>query len=182
MKYSKQTNLLSYSCTSLLAALTLLVALLNPLVAQAATLVPGDFTDSIQIGGLTRTYLVHVPTTRAQPSPMVLCFHGLNGNGSSMELLTGLNAKADSAGFVVVYPDGYYKAWNDGGNTTSNADDVGFISALIEKLVTQLKIDRKRIYACGASNGAFFSQRLAFELSNKVAAVAMVAGGMFEKT
>lgn len=60
----------------------------------------------------------------------------------------------------------------------NNIDDVGFLSALMDTLMADYSIDTNRIYATGLSNGAFMSYRLACEESNKIAAIAPVAGSM----
>ncbi len=93
---------------------------------------------------------------------------------------------SDKEGFIVVYPDGIEKHWNDGrsGGETGyrvhkeNIDDVGFISTLIDYLIKELNIDPKRVYVTGMSNGAIMSYRLACELTEKIAAIAPVTGNM----
>jgi polyhydroxybutyrate depolymerase len=57
-------------------------------------------------------------------------------------------------------------------------DDVGFLSALIDKLSRDYRIDPKRVYSTGISNGGFMSQRLACDLADKIAAIAVVAATM----
>jgi polyhydroxybutyrate depolymerase len=56
------------------------------------------------------------------------------------------------------------------------ADDVAFIGKLLDDLGTLVKVDEKRVYACGMSNGAMMCYRLAAELSGRIAAIAPVAG------
>lgn len=139
----------------------------------------------IQAGGLNRTYRIHLPSghDRTKIAPLVLLFHGGGGTGQGMEKLTlgGFNRLADREGFIIVYPDGIEKHWNDGRGLQAyrahreNIDDVGFISALIEHLIRTLNVDSNRIYAAGISNGGQFSQRLACELSDRIAAIGVVA-------
>lgn len=148
----------------------------------------GDSSGSIKWDGLNRTYLVHVPPShnKEKAAPLLFVLHGGGGTGKGMVSLTknGFNELADKEGFVVVYPDGIERHWNDGRGVAryrahkENVDDVGFISALIEHLSQTLNIDAKRIYATGISNGGFFSQRLACELTDKIAAIAVVAAQM----
>jgi len=103
-----------------------------------------------------------------------------------MERLTtgGFNALSDKEGFVVVYPDGIERHWNDGREKVryrthrEKIDDVGFLSALIDQQVRDLNLDKQRVYATGMSNGALMSFRLASELSDKIAAIAPVACNM----
>ncbi len=79
--------------------------------------------------------------------PLVLLLHGGGGTGEGMEKLTlgGFNRLADREGFVVVYPDGIEKHWNDGRGLEAyrahreNIDDVGFVSALIDHLKGEME-------------------------------------------
>lgn len=143
-----------------------------------------DAPGEIKVGDLTRTYLVHVPRTynQSKPAPLVITLHGGGGAGGGMNRLTGMNALADREGFIVAYPDGIEHHWNDGRSTIKvKADDVAFIAALIERLAKDYNIDRRRVYATGISNGGFMTQRLACELSDKIAAIATVAATMPEE-
>jgi polyhydroxybutyrate depolymerase len=138
--------------------------------------------------GLTRTYQLYVPHARdrAKPVPLVLVLHGGFGDGRGMEKLSqgGFDRLADRDHFVVVYPDGVERHWNDGRTGVSyrahkeKIDDVGFVAALIDHLVRELNLDPTRVYAAGISNGALMSCRLAAELSDKIAAVALVTGSI----
>jgi polyhydroxybutyrate depolymerase len=146
--------------------------------------------DSILFAGLERTYRIHIPPSydKAKPLPLLIALHGGGGTGKAMEKLTlgGFNKISDREGFIVVYPDGIEKHWNDGRENVSyrahreKVDDVGFISALIDDLAEKRNIDRNRVYVTGISNGAMMSFRLACELSQKITAIAPVAGAMPE--
>lgn len=172
--------------------LFLLCALLFDLSCQNA--IAGQETSttrSIIFAGLERTYRIHMPPSydKSTPLPLLIALHGGGGTGENMEELTlgGFNRLSDKEGFVAVYPDGIEKHWNDGRENVSyrahqeKIDDVGFISALIDHLAKQSNIDTKRVYATGISNGAIMSFRLGCELSEKIAAIASVAGSMPEK-
>ena len=149
-----------------------------------------NYSDSIIFGGLKRTYLIHIPSShdKTKSMPLLIALHGGGGTGRHMVKLTlgGFDKLSDKEGFVVVYPDGIGKNWNDGrsGEETGyrahkeNIDDVGFISALIDALIKKLDIDPKRVYVTGMSNGAIMSYRLACELTEKIAAIAAVAGNI----
>lgn len=146
---------------------------------------PGDHTRTLMMGEQMRTYLVHVPKDcdLKQPTPVVLALHGAAMNGSMMVWFSGLNKTADKEGFIVVYPSGTglgpFLTWNAGGlfkGMGSQADDVAFISKLLDELGTMANVDTKRVYACGMSNGAMMCYRLAAELSDRIAAIAPVAG------
>ena len=129
-----------------------------------------------------RNVLVHVPKgyDGAKPLPLVLNFHGLGSDPTQEALLSGMNAKADAEGFVVAYPRGLNASWNAGRccapSSSANVDDVGFVSRLLDRLSDELCVDPKRVFATGISNGGFLTNRLACELSSRIAAIAPVAG------
>ncbi len=148
-------------------------------------------TDSIYVDDLYRKYVVHLPLgyDGSTELPVVLGFHGGFGNAEQFEEQSLLSEKADEANFIVVYPDGLgfliapnLHFWNAGvccGYPYINdVDDVNFIRNLIDQLAIDFAVDEDRVYATGISNGAFMSYRLACELSDKIAAIAPVAGGM----
>ena len=152
---------------------------------------PGNKAGYIIAGGLKRTYLIHLPASDIRRSmPLLIVLHGGGGNGKSMVKLTngGFDKLSDKKGFIVVYPEGIEKHWNDGRSEAEtgyetheeNTDDVGFISALIDDLIKKYDADPKRVYVTGMSNGAIMSYRLGCELSGKIAAIAPVAGNIPE--
>lgn len=96
-----------------------------------------------------------------------------------MRRLTQLDAVADTRRFIVAYPDGVDTHWNDGRSTIRNPqDDVAFVAAMIDRLVQKHGVAPGRVYATGLSNGALFTQRLGCELSDRIGAIAPVAGSM----
>ena len=168
-------------------ALFLLVAalaLLLPTNRAASAAEPRQ--GSIGHGGLNRTYIYYVPEVLpGTPRPLVFVLHGGGGTArQAMEIMTESrwNELADRDKFIVVYPQGVNNRWNDcrgdvpGGGST--ADDVGFLSALIDDFAANYNIDVQRIYATGHSNGGMMSFRLAIELSDRIAAVYSNTGAM----
>jgi polyhydroxybutyrate depolymerase len=157
--------------------------------ATTSTVTPTQVnTNSIVVDGRTRTYTVHVPTKTTTPTSLVIVLHGGGGSDDNAARMTGMSAKADKEGFVVVYPNGSGRlgdkllTWN-AGNCCGYAldqkiDDVKFISALIDQMITTHKIDPKRVYVTGISNGGMMSYRVACELAGRVAAIAPVAGAL----
>ena len=114
-----------------------------------------------------------------KPAPVVLALHGAAMNGPMMVWFSGLDKTSDKEGFIVVYPSGTgtgpFLTWNAGGfkgkMAEGKADDVAFIGKLLDDLDTVVKMDEKRVYACGMSNGGMMCYRLAAELSDRIAAV-----------
>ena len=140
-----------------------------------------------KVDNLRRSYLLHIPRAydSRQPTPLILAFHGRLGTGQKMEKLTNLSDLADKQGLIVVYPNGVGRSWNAGHGTgkaeAKGVDDVEFTLRLIDILSQTLNIDHNRVYATGFSNGATFVHRLACELSEKIAAIAAVAGTIAPK-
>ena len=135
--------------------------------------------------GLRRIYYVHVPSSYdgTKPVPLVIVLHGYTGNARGIESLTGFSAKADEEGFIVVYPEGVAQRWNVGfGRLKFDTDDVGFINELINRLEQKYVIDPNRIYVTGFSNGAMMAYLLGAELSDRIAAIAPVAGSIGSMT
>ena len=144
-----------------------------------------------------RSYSIYVPSTWQTnvSSPLLIALHGLSGWDLQLMDNTGFNNLAEANNFIVVYPNGTgeklgdrgIRSWNGGkvgwctsGNCPpsqiSKIDDVGYISKLIDDVSNRYLIDSKRVYLTGHSNGSQLTQRLACQLSNRITAVAVVAG------
>jgi polyhydroxybutyrate depolymerase len=141
----------------------------------------GESKLTMAAGGRVRSFVLFQPDGLSGSVPLVIALHGRLGTGSGMEKLTHFEAIATREKFLLIYPDGIRKSWNDGRGTPAEkkgVDDVGFIRALIDSAVRHCAVDPKRVYVTGISNGGFMTMRLATELSDKIAAVAVVAATM----
>lgn len=150
---------------------------------------PGDYRFSFPHGGITREYLVDVPRSyRRSPTAMLLALHGGGGSADFQadDSKYKLISKSESAGFIAVFPNGYSRfpggalaTWNAGtccGTAqSSDIDDVGFIREVIARVERQVRIDPRRIFATGMSNGAMMSWRLACE-APEIRSIAPVEG------
>ncbi len=134
---------------------------------------------AIEVDGRSRAYRVFAPATATTPLPVVLLFHGGGGDADGMASLTGMDRIAAREGFLAVYPQGIDENWNDGRpGINSDVDDVAFVAALLDDLAARFTLDPQRVYAVGISNGGHFSNRLAFDLSDRIAAIAPVAASL----
>lgn len=139
--------------------------------------------DSIFSGGIYRNYRVYIPAayTGTTARPLVFDLHGYTSSAIAEQGYSNFMPIADTANVIFVYPNGTLDGssqpyWNAGFGTS--IDDIGFISNLIDTLLTQYNIDANMVYSCGMSNGGYMSHTLACELSNKIAAIASVTGSM----
>jgi len=146
---------------------------------------PGTTTAEITHDGVSRTFRVHVPPgyESDHASPLVFMFHGGGGSGRQFQMNSSrMDVVADRENFITVYPDGtgMIRTWNGGGccgaGVRNNVDDVGFVAALLDHLEANICLDRRKVFASGMSNGGIMSYRLACDLSERIAAVAPVAG------
>ena len=144
--------------------------------------VPGDSDVPITVTSGDRDYLLHIPPQYdpSTPMPLIVALHGLANDPSEMRDLTHFNIVADQRGYIIAYPAGLTDAWNGGAccgvPQITNVDDVGFITAILDQLESQLCIDTKREFATGFSNGGFMTHRLGCELSNRFASIGVTAG------
>jgi polyhydroxybutyrate depolymerase len=173
----------------------MIVALLAPAAARAqiGTLIENT---TLQHGGVTRFFDTYVPPgLPASPVPLLIVLHG--GTLSKEDVKVGPMSEfaglADSEKFIIIMPNGVDPAtglsgatgefsWNDcrndAGVSETEADDVGFMGALIDWAGVNFNLGQGRIYATGTSNGGMMAYRLAFELSNRVAAVAAILANL----
>ena len=148
----------------------------------------GDYNFTLAHQGHQRRYSVHIPPAyqTLPQAPLVLNFHGGGGTAEHAKLQSLMDKKSDAAGFIAVYPSGLgrqlgsrvFGTWNAGRccgyAQEENIDDVGFVRKMLADLHSRFRIDSRRIYATGMSNGGLFAYRLACELSDEIAAIAPV--------
>ncbi|GAB4403957.1 MAG: hypothetical protein OHK0039_03770 [Bacteroidia bacterium] len=130
-------------------------------------------------GGVWRSYRLYLPAsyTGDTLTPLVLNLHGAGSNALEQEVYGGFMPIADTAGFLIVSPDGILNTWN-AGFVIGGTDDLGFLTALIDRLAADHPIDPARVYSTGMSNGGFMSHYLACMFPGRFAAIGPVAGTM----
>jgi polyhydroxybutyrate depolymerase len=158
------------------------------LVALAATLARAE--EGLEkrewtIKGVKREALVHVPaaaTTTA--TPVLFAFHGHGGTAKNAARHWDYHSKWPEA--IVVYPQGldtpgrltdpegkkpgWQKTAGDQGDR-----DLALVDAILESLAKDCKLDEKRIFATGHSNGGGFTYLLWQTRGERFTAFAAVA-------
>jgi polyhydroxybutyrate depolymerase len=155
------------------------------------TVATGSFNLSLEHDGLTREYQLYVPTSYDGSSrfPLLFNFHGFGGTVADHLQAADMRSLANSEKFLLVYPQGsllggssHWNAATSSADNKSSADDIGFVRKMITSISASHQVNADRIYACGYSNGAFFSYYLACYLSDQIAGVGSVSGTMLEES
>lgn len=195
MRYLSVPNRTYLFISLLVFCLSSVGCLTGEIRSQNSNLGPGNHTLTLTVQGLKRDYIVHVPSgyDSKTPLPLVIMLHGGGGTAKAAIKETGWDKKADEAGFLAVFPNAAARdpsrrssfalnpqLWNDGSNRfypdQTVVDDSRFISDMIDDLFTRFNVDKKHVFVTGFSNGASMSFLVGSQLSNRIAAIAPVAG------
>jgi len=135
-------------------------------------------TETLEVGGDARSYLVLVPASldARVRAPVLLGFHGGSGTAENAHRSYGL---AGDEPALYVYPQAI--SWPEAGGVAWNVDpnghDLPYFDALLADLGEKYCIDTTRVFAAGQSNGAFFVNALGCYRPDAIRAIASVAGG-----
>jgi len=141
-------------------------------------------THTLEHDGIERSFRLQVPFDVAPGAPLIVVMHGYSSSAASIQHYSGWDALAEEHGLVVAYPQGSEDGW---GNAyfevgydfhDGQVDDVGFILALIDRVVEDQGLDADAVFATGMSNGGDMSYKLACEADHRVRAIAPIAGTM----
>ena len=133
--------------------------------------------DNITVNGTSRSYNKIVPKNLGENRPLLIFCHGYNQDANWMQNSefkndnVSMEAVCDTAKFVCVFPNGINKSWDTGGDS-----DINFIKAIIDKMVTQHKIDRNRVYLGGFSMGGMLTYHAMNRIPDLIAAFCPVSG------
>ena len=146
-----------------------------PFIPHAAT------AETVRLGD--RSYRIDLPS-RAANAPVILALHGGGGSADQFARASGLSTPANRQGYAVIYPEGTGRAgtWNGGyccGSAARNrVDDMAFLDAVIADATARFRLNPRRIYITGMSNGAIMAETYAARRPTVIRAVAGVAGTM----
>ena len=133
--------------------------------------------DNITVNGTSRSYNVYAPKNLGENRPLLIFCHGYNQDANWMQNNefkndnVSMEAVCDTAKFVVVFPNGIDKSWDISGDR-----DINFVKAIIDKMVSQYKIDRNRVYLGGFSMGGMFTYHAMNRIPDLIAAFCPVSG------
>lgn len=141
---------------------------------------------ALEHGGRVRTWIAYLPAKPAIRPALVIALHGSMGTAEQARSAYGydFDLLADQNGFIAVYPQGYEGHWNDCrvkgpfSAKRENVDDVGFLHALVDRLVKDHNADRARVYVTGISNGGAMALRLALQTPDFARAYAAVVASV----
>lgn len=143
----------------------------------------------IEHEGLERSFLIYVPKNIKENAPLLVAIHGYTSSAKTLMGYSGINQIADKEGFLVAYPQGTKDSrdnnfFNVGYefHSDSKVNDVNFIREIVLNLTKDYKLNSKRVFATGMSNGGDMSYLLACTSSDLFTAVAPVAGVMMKDT
>ena len=155
-------------------------------MAQDAAPSPAGLS-TISFQGVEREYLLHKPPAQKGAVPLVIALHGLNQGVEGVRRSLAMEPLADRENFAVLYPMALKGNWSFDKSLPvrlpgkdERIDDVGFINAIVDKLVAEGSVDASRIYATGLSNGGLMAWTLACHMSERLAGVAPLISGMVD--
>ena len=141
-------------------------------LAVLASLTTFSFADNINVNGTNRTMNVYAPKNIEKGRPLIIQMHGMNQDAPYQQNAAKWEPIADTARFVVVFPNGQNKAWDIGGDK-----DINFLKAIINEMYNKYGIDKNRVYVSGFSMGGMMSYHAANKMGDMIAAIAPVSGG-----
>ncbi len=158
----------------------------------ARTGMRGKTSRTLQVAGVTRTYIVYLPSADdpTTPVPLVFVHHGYTMSGQAMHDITGYAALADQDGFAVAFPDGesgpnsFGPPWNVGTGVCGNGaleeasgDDFSFLSAMRADIANDQCLDDAHVFVTGFSMGGYFAHHVGCERPDLARAIAPHSGG-----
>ena len=153
----------------------------NATTSKVHLLSPGDHHESLTWGGMTRTYIVHVPNGAPVANrPLILVYHGSGNTAAGTIAITDFEHVADRVGDVVVFMQGYRDTWDDlagdGYAVEAHIDDIGFTRAALRALIPLTAYNVKRVALVGFSNGALMVETLGCRMAASIRLVVPVEG------
>ena len=144
---------------------------------------PGKSEVHLDSGGVDRVFELDVPPNYdgSTPFAVVLGLHALTVSYQVVSAMTGFADMAARYNFIGVAPSGRVEGATPFWNAAPVDDnyDVTFIGAVLDRVEATLCVDTAQVFSTGMSNGAQMSSLLACRMSDRITAIAPVAGVEF---
>jgi polyhydroxybutyrate depolymerase len=136
----------------------------------------------MDVGGRSRTYVLHVPTgyRGAEAVPLLVDFHPHGSTGLDWQGGSPYPRVVDGDGVISAFPSAVGD-WNVGPCCSDGVDDVEFAKALVSEVEGIACIDTKRIYAAGFSMGGGMTNYVACRAADVFAAFAPAAFDLLQE-
>ena len=143
--------------------------------------ITGAKADTIAVDGINRSYILDQTSKAIGPAPLIVALHGSGGSAAQFRRFSNLGNVGNTYGINVVFADGVNHQWNDGrANIGMDANDIGFLTALVNQLVTKGLADPNHVIFTGMSNGGIMSYTMACRSSLRIYAIAPVSANIGE--
>lgn len=142
--------------------------------AQQGTGIPE--TVSLVSGGINREMVVYAPKNLPKKRPLLISCHGMAQDMNYQKNQANYEAVADTAKFVVVYPNGLAGGDGKRGWDLGSMKDVNFVTDIIDEMAKRYDIDRTKVYLSGFSMGGMFTYYCMTKIADKIAAFAPCSG------
>ena len=136
----------------------------------------------LNVNGDNRTFLVQLPKgyDPSESYPVIFFFHSIRGRDTSWVKNRGINLYIDRYKYIAVYGQGMNGGiWNIGGYYPfKKVSEPDYVVSMYNWLKANTKIDTRRVYAVGTSNGALLAHYLAIQ-TNIFAAIVPISGSLY---
>lgn len=171
------------------AGLMALTAVVLTAFSAKAALVPvsgvKSFNEARNFDGVRRNALYIHPknySTTAAPVPLMVILHPRNSTGEQVANQSMVMELVRDFGIFVILPNAVGGDWADdpseSGSGTGRADDMGYITSLINDAAKRFPVDARKVYMVGYSDGGQMTARYLCEKPVKIAAAGTIASSI----
>lgn len=125
-----------------------------------------------------RNFLLYQPANYDENKAysLLLALHPASTTADQMADMTAFERLADRHDVVMIFPNAIGARWNSSG--ANDVDDLGFLTALLDRMIADYAIDESRIFVLGYSSGGLMTLKLRCELSDRLAGIISYAAPM----